>query len=343
MTQIKRPDLSQASQEIRDYVEWLETELATAQQAASPPTQPETAEGALSPEAPTTFNLVTLSRNGMIKRTPRHLYARQHRAGMGVFDLDIPETDAPLSICTADQNQDLLLITEGGHAFRLPLRSLPESPVRDRGGSISEFLSLPAGESLKVILPAQDGGYLALLSGTGYVRLLRHNYMGETMQPGTTVFEVGKYGPVAAGSWTSGQGDVLITTRLGMGIRFRQKLVLNSYGLGIRLDRGDEVVSIAQVSEDSGIFLGCADGKGTIRMMAGFNANKEPGGSGKITMKTDHLVGAISADMDADIFMITQLSKIIRFPAAEIPPKMGVVQGVNCMSLRADRVVAVTK
>ena len=37
--------------------------------------------------------------------------------------------------------------------------------------------------------------------------------------------------------------------------------------------------------------------------------------------------------------MISRLSKIIRFMSEEIPAKEGVVQGVNCMSLRADQVM----
>jgi DNA gyrase/topoisomerase IV subunit A len=41
-----------------------------------------------------------------------------------------------------------------------------------------------------------------------------------------------------------------------------------------------------------------------------------------------------------DIFAISRLGKIIRFQLAEVPPTDGVVQGVNCMALRADETVA---
>jgi DNA gyrase/topoisomerase IV subunit A len=74
--------------------------------------------------------------------------------------------------------------------------------------------------------------------------------------------------------------------------------------------------------------------------MAGFSPNKAPGAGGKTAMKTDHLVGAAAVDETGDIFIISRLSKIIRFQAAEIPAKEGVVQGVNCMALRADETVA---
>jgi DNA gyrase subunit A len=74
--------------------------------------------------------------------------------------------------------------------------------------------------------------------------------------------------------------------------------------------------------------------------MSGFRANKSPGAGGKIAIKTDHLVGAATITDADDVFVVSRLSKVIRFPATEVPPKEGVVQGVNCMSLRADETVA---
>ncbi|MGC9394402.1 MAG: hypothetical protein ACP5J4_06060 [Anaerolineae bacterium] len=70
-------------------------------------------------------------------------------------------------------------------------------------------------------------------------------------------------------------------------------------------------------------------------------ANKSPGGGGKVALKTDKLVAAAAATTTGDIFIISRNSKIIRFQAAEVPPKEGVVQGVNCMALRGDETAAV--
>ena len=83
------------------------------------------------------------------------------------------------------------------------------------------------------------------------------------------------------------------------------------------------------------------DGKGTIRLMTGFSLNKAPGAGGKVAFKTDRLIGAAAVDANYDIFIISELGKIIRFQAEEVPAKEGVVQGVNCMALRADETMAV--
>jgi DNA gyrase subunit A len=77
--------------------------------------------------------------------------------------------------------------------------------------------------------------------------------------------------------------------------------------------------------------------------MAGFRLNKAPGAGDKVAMKTDKLVGAVTVQPEDDVFIVSQLGKLIRFNAGEVPAKTGVVQGVNCMALRNDEATAVCR
>jgi DNA gyrase subunit A len=339
---LERPDLSAVDPEIQEYIESLETELARLREgprshARSLPSEPPEPS-----EPPTTINVITITKSGQIKRTPRHHYARQRRGGMGVFDIDTPEDDPPIYLLTADESQNLMLFTDLARGYLLPVASIPESMVRERGKPLRGFVNLPNGEELVSVVPALEDGYLALLSQKGYVRLLRHNYVGPNMRPGIPLLDTGRFGSLAAAGWTSGNGDVFIATRNGLAIRFKEKMVHANGSLGIRLERGDEVVAVCGTNDRGSVFLIGDDGKGTIRQMEGFRANKAPGGGGKVAMKTDKLVGAIPVRDEDDLFIISKLSKIIRFQAVEIPPKTGVVQGVNCISLRADVATAIT-
>jgi DNA gyrase subunit A len=58
-------------------------------------------------------------------------------------------------------------------------------------------------------------------------------------------------------------------------------------------------------------------------------------------MKADRLVGIGAVNGEADVFVISQLGKIIRFRADEVPAKESVVQGVACMALRGDETAAI--
>jgi DNA gyrase subunit A len=75
--------------------------------------------------------------------------------------------------------------------------------------------------------------------------------------------------------------------------------------------------------------------------METFAPNKSMGGSGKQLFKSSHTVGMVTVSYNDDLFIISQLGKIIRFRADEVPVSEGVVQGVICMTLRGDEVTSV--
>lgn len=341
MKELERPDLTGVDPEIRAYIEALEAKVARLQpQKKSSRSSETTAEPS---EAPTTLNLVTISRQGMAKRTPRHLYGRQRRGGMGVFDLETAEADTPALLAIADENQTLLLFSNFGRAFRLPAADLAEAPVRARGQALAGRLPFRPHERLVAALADGGGPSVTLASQRGWVRRIRSNYLGKSLIPGTTFHDVKEGGYLAAACWSSGEGDLFMATRLGKGIRFAERQVSARGCLGMRVDVEDAVVAVTAVQANSGVFLLGSDGKGTIRLMSGFSANKAPGAGGKIAMKTDDLIAAVTVNEEDDAFVISRLGKIIRFSAAEVPPKEGVVQGVNCMALRADEATAVVK
>jgi DNA gyrase subunit A len=347
----KRPNLTHLNPEVLAYIEALEAEIerlhGKSKRASSPDRVSEVSEDKLDTtpvtepaEPPTTLNIITGSASGIAKRTARHLYLRQRRGGMGVFDLETPGDESPCLLAMADQAQGLLIITDHGRAFRMPVSLIPEKPVHSRGEGILERLNLNPDEHLAAILPDLAQGYMALVSQTGMIRMLRHHIFGEFMKPGTLLVDLKTFGFLAAACWTPGDGDLFIATRQGRAIRFSEKLVPPQGCLGIRISGEDAVAAITPVYPDSRVFLLGADGRGSLRLMEGFAPNKAPGAGGKIAFATDHLVTALQADEPGDIFIISRLSKIIRFDVSEVPEKDGVVQGVNCMSLRADETVA---
>ncbi len=337
---IERPDLSEVAPEILAYIEALEEEVTRLQDEnpgrVKEETPPEPSE------APTPYNVVTISKKGQGKRTPRHFYGRQRRSGMGVFDLETADDDPPAILVVAHEDEAVLLFTDFGRTFRLAVSSLAEAPVRARGQNIMNLFQFRPHEHIVAALPADGGQYVALASQRGWVRRVPAARLGRSLIPGMSFHDVQQGGYVTAACWTEGDGDLLLVTEQGKGIRFAENHVHKTGSLGLRVDLGDKVAAITAVTEDSGVFLLGEDGKGTIRQMSGFRANKAPGAGGKVVLKTDKLVGAVTVNPDDDLFIISQLGKIIRFKAGEVPPKEGVVQGVNCISLRNDTAAAVT-
>ncbi len=356
----ERPDLTNLPLEVLRYIQALETEIETlrasqaeraprAEAALRTPAMPRPA-AALSAEAedtsmpsepPTTFTLVTATASGIMKRTPRHLYDRQRRGGMGVFDLDAPDNDLPAFLTVADAGQTLIVFTTLGRAFPVVLGQLPESPVRARGESIRKAVPLNPDEKISLITPNQGAGHLTVVTNRGQVRRWRYNQLGSSLAPGTSLFDVRKGGAPVAACWSAANADLFIVTAKGLAIRFAEVQVAQQGSLGLRVDPDDTVVGVASVRPEDGIFMLASDGKGTVRQMAGLALNKAPGSGGKQAMKADRVVGATLARPGDDIFAISGLGKIIRFAVNDVPAKEGAVQGVNCMTLRNDQCVAV--
>ena len=348
---MQRPDLSNIDPAVVAYIDYLEKKaglresrsMARASADTDVELAPERAGEALPAEHETNVNVITASFEGQAKRTLRHLYTRQHRGGMGVFGMDIDAPDMPVLLASAEESQNLLFFTNRARVFRQPMSVIPSTQVFDRGAFAISRLTLESDEHLVAILPEQARGYVAIASEGGRVRVLRHHLFGEHMRPGTELYKYNEFGPLASVCWTPGDAELFVVTQQGMGIRFAEKALNPQGDNGIRLSAGDRVVAVTPVYSDSGVFILGADGRGTVRQMSGFAANKTPGGSGKIAFKSFKVAGAVTVEVNDDIFIISRLGKVIRFPSDEVPPTEGVVQGVNCMGLRGDEAVAILK
>ena len=346
MTQI-RPDLSGLPAAVIAYIEALEQQLdaESASSARSDATRSDAtrAEASFAPsEPPGSAQVITISGGGLAKRTPRHLYGRQRRGGMGIFDIETPESDPPAFLLAADESDTLILITDHGRAFHLPVHDLPASPIRSRGQSIIERLPLRPGERLALVIPDQQGAFLCVVSQRGQVRRIAAHYLGRNLNAGVVIHDPKEGGSPAAACWSSGNDELVIATVQGRAIRFPERLVPVRGCLGLRVEPGDRVSAVAAAPADGSIFMLADDGKGALRALETFAANKSPGSGGKTLMKSDALVAMLAVTSAHDLFLISRLGKLIRFQAADVPAKEGPVQGVNCMALRADLCVAAT-
>ncbi len=343
---MQRPDLSKADPEIIAYIEYLEAQVkgyttrrsSTVLHAVEEPVN----EAALPAEPPTTVNIATVSRSGLAKRTPRHLYPRQHRGGMGIFDLDVSAPDFPAILASLDASENALVFTNLAKVYRLPAGRLDASEVRSKGVLLFDRYEMEEGEMPVAVLPEKASGYVALASALGKVRCLRHHLFGEHMRPGSVFFNTRETGLLAAACWTDGNSDLFVLTQRGIAIRFSEKALSPMGDWGIKVAQDDRVVAITSVYEDGLVFMAGSDGKGTVREMAGFAPNKSAGGSGKIAIKNENVIGGVSVSPNDDLFILTQLGKVIRCRADEVPSTDGVVQGVICINMRNDEVVAVT-
>jgi len=153
---------------------------------------------------------------------------------------------------------------------------------------------------------------------------------------------------------TEGSSDLLLGTRNGWAIRFREENVRpmgrTARGVrGIKLRAGDEVVGMGVVPREgpATLLTVCEKGFGKRTPTEDY-PTKNRGGKGVITIKTSDRNGKVVAlrivSDDDDLMIITDGGKLIRMPVAGIPTIGRNTQGVRLIRLdEAERVVAMER
>ncbi|MCB0198644.1 MAG: hypothetical protein KDI03_01115 [Anaerolineae bacterium] len=290
--------------------------------------------------------VITVTAEGLCKRTAINDYSAQRRGGVGVFDIQTSRDDQVAHVLIGRAAAALLVLSSRGRAFRVPIETLPLTEVRGRGTSLPTRLMFTEGETIGALLALDeeedDRPNVLIATASGWLRALHRNYVGPRLQPGTLLVEPARGGPPVAAALSSGAGDVLVALRSGVAYRFSEQLIRREGVRGIQVRPDDALVGLTGIAGDSddSIFLATQEGLGTRRGEATFSANKSPGGQGKVIMKTDALVGVAAVNEQSEVFCVSGLGKIIRFAVAEAPVKAGNVQGVNIMDCRGDRLTA---
>ncbi|NMJ42245.1 DNA gyrase subunit A [Roseomonas sp. JC162] len=203
--------------------------------------------------------VVTLTRDGYVKRTPLDTFRAQGRGGKGRTGAGTREDDVVIRSFVAHTHQFVLFFTSRGMAFREKVWQLPEGGATGRGRSLRQVLALQEGESVTAVLPLPldedlwDGLHLVFATVQGNVRRNRLSDFKNVRSSGLIAMKLDE-GDSLVGVATCREGDdVLLATRGGKAIRFQAEpdtLRLfagrDSTGVrGIRLQEGDSVIALS--------------------------------------------------------------------------------------------------
>ncbi|WP_086062177.1 DNA gyrase subunit A [Muricoccus roseus] len=204
--------------------------------------------------------VVTITRDGYVKRTPLETFRAQNRGGRGRSAAGTREDDVVIRSFNAHTHQHVLFFTSRGIAFREKVWRLPEAGPTARGRSLRQLLQLQDGETVTAVLPLpQDESlwenlHLVFATEGGNVRRNKLSDFRNVRAAGLIAMKLDE-GDSLVGVQTCREGDdILLATRLGRAIRFTaEEGVLrvfagrDSTGVrGIRLvGKGDAVIALS--------------------------------------------------------------------------------------------------
>ena len=203
--------------------------------------------------------VVTITRDGFIKRTSLEIFRAQNRGGRGRTAAGTRGDDIVTRSFNAHTHQFVLFFSSGGKAYREKVWRLPEASPTAKGRALINLLPDLGTDQITTVLPLPqdeklwENLHLVFATASGSVRRNRLSDFGRVRSSGLIAMKLDE-GDRLIGVLTCREGeDVLLATRLGRCIRFQisddQLRVFagrESAGVrGIKLQDGDEVNSLA--------------------------------------------------------------------------------------------------
>ena len=263
--------------------------------------------------------VVTITRDGFIKRTALDIFRQQNRGGRGRTGAGTRGDDVVTRSFNAHTHQWVLFFSSGGKAFREKVWRLPEASPTAKGRALVNLLPELGGDTITTVLPLpQDESmwenlHLVFATASGGVRRNRLSDFRNVRSSGLIAMKLDE-GDHLIGVATCRDGDdVFLATKLGRCIRFqisddnlRVFSGRDSSGVrGIRLAEGDEVISLSVLRHvDAGpdertAYLKVAAARrrnGEEEEAAAADVEEADEGAGEATLSADRLTALEEAE-----------------------------------------------
>jgi DNA gyrase subunit A len=299
--------------------------------------------------------VILTSNKGLIKRVPVSAYRRQGRGGKGSSSTRLTDTDFVEQLFIASTHDYITFITSEGKAYWLKVHEIPEASRASRGQSIKMLLSISNNEEITTVVFLKDftdNTYFFMMTLKGIVKKVKTSDFSNARTRGIVAIKLDKGDKLVGAMLTGGKDDVVLVTRQGQALRFKEDTVRPmgraSRGvIGIRLSNEDEVVGVVAVVKGAELFLITENGYGKRTDFENFS----PHGRGtrgqtcyKVSKKTGELVGVLTVQKKDDLVCITSQSNTIKLRLKEIPVLGKTAMGVHIVNIaKPDMVVAVAR
>jgi DNA gyrase subunit A len=201
--------------------------------------------------------VVTVTHGGYVKRVALNAYRTQHRGGKGRSGVAMKEDDAVVGVFSASTHTPVLFFATNGKAYKLKTWRLPLGNPQSRGKAFVNLLPIEPGDSIMNVLPLPEDeaewGNLDIMFATrsGDVRRNKLSDFATVNRAGKIAMKLEEGDHMVGVALCTAEDDVMLTTALGRAIRFKADDVRvfkgrDSTGVrGVRLQKGDEVISMA--------------------------------------------------------------------------------------------------
>lgn len=302
--------------------------------------------------------VVTVSRGGYVKRGALTSYRSQGRGGRGITGSSAKEGDFIEDLFVASTHDYILFFTNRGRVFWLKVYDIPQMGRTSKGRSLANLIQLAPGEAVSQQLCVSDfDGQRSVIIATrkGTIKKTHLHAYSRPKKTGIIAINLQEGDALIGAAITSEGHEVILGTKLGMAIRFRQgdarAMGRTAAGVGgITLREGDEVVDMVVVDpelEGLTLLTACQNGFGKRTPVGEYRLQKR-NGNGTINIKTTErngpVVGMKAVTNEDDVVMMTQKGILLRIPASHLRAIGRATQGVKLINLKGgDQLISIER
>lgn len=294
--------------------------------------------------------IVTVTKNGYIKRCTSDTYKIQNRGGVGVKGMSTNDEDFVEYLLNLSTHDYIMIFTNKGKVYRLKGYEIPEFSRQSKGLPIVNVLPVEKDEKISSIIKLNVENkekYLILATKQGLIKRTNLEEFENIRATGKICIKLKENDELIGVKKTNGESNILLASSEGrMNVFDENEIrVMGRTASGVKgINLGSaKCVSIENVNDDDNIVIVTENGYGKKTLISEYRKTKR-GSKGvkalNITEKNGNIASIKKVIDDSDIMIITNQGIIIRLPLEQVSQLGRVTQGTRLINLKSGQKVS---
>ena len=288
--------------------------------------------------------IITVTKNGYIKRCTSDTYKLQNRGGVGVKGMSTNDEDFVEYLLNLSTHDYILIFTNKGKVYRLKGYEIPEFSRQSKGLPIINLLPVEKDEKISNIIKLNVENkekYLILATKQGLIKRTNLEEFDSIRSTGKICIKLKDNDELIGVKKTNGDSNILLASSTGRMNVFNENeiRVMGRTASGVKgINLGDaSCVSMENVEDSDNILIVTENGYGKKTLISEYRKTKR-GSKGvkalNITEKNGNIASIKKVKDDNDLMIITNQGIIIRLPLDQVSQLGRVTQGTRLINLK---------
>ncbi len=295
--------------------------------------------------------VITISRDGFIKRFAVSGYRRQHRNTRGSTGAVAKGEDFIEHLFIASTHAYILFFTNLGRCYWLKVHELPQVGKAGKGRAIVNMIQIGKEEKIRAFVTVKDfidDADLIMATRRGLVKKTVLSAYGNPRRDGINAIKINSGDELIEVRLTDGSSNVVLATTEGMAIRFNESEVREmgrvTAGVhGISLNKNDHVIGMVVVKREGTLLTVSEKGFGKRTQIKEYRITHRAGKgikTFKVSEKTGRLISIMEVVDDDDLMLISNKGVLLRIHVGNIRSTGRNTMGVHLIRLDSGDLVS---